>query len=508
MFNRKKTEFDKYNLDKYSLFKSIEMNIQILKDIFNHDDTIIFRHFGNKTDKKLKYCIVFIKGMVDKDMIHESIIRPILRNSILGKEKNTIESMENHVITSDNIKKTKYIDKVVNSIISGNTVLLYEGVQEALIIETMGWESRDIQESEVEKSLRGPREGFTESIIKNLTMIRRRIKTPDLKFRFRTLGLRTKTECCICYIEGIVNEKILKELNKRLDKLEIDGLLDSGYIEELIKDAPFSPFRTIGDTERPDVVAGKILEGRIALLLDGTPVALTLPYIFLEYFQSQDDYYTNFYFSSINRLLRILSFILTISVPAIYTSLITFHQEMIPTSLILTVSASRQGIPFPTILEVFALLLVFEALRETGIRMPTFIGQALSIVGALVLGQAAVEARFVSAPMVIIVAFAGITGLMTPKIKGAVVLLRVIFLLLSSFLGLYGFIFGVAGLLIHLCSIYSFGIPYMSYISTLKISELKDTAIRMPRWYMEYRPKLIADRNFKRQNNGGKGYDK
>lgn len=233
-------------------------------------------------------------------------------------------------------------------------------------------------------------------------------------------------------------------------------------------------------------------------------MALTIPHLFIEYFQANEDYYINFYFSSISRLLRILGFMITVSVPAVYVALVTFHQEMIPTPLLLSISAARQGVPFPTIVETILLLFVFEMLRETGTRMPTNIGQALSIVGALVLGQASVEAKIVSAPVVIVVALSGITGLMIPRIKGAAIILRFVFLLLSAFLGLYGFIFGITGLLLHLCELRSFGIPYMLHLTSLDPEDLKDTAIRAPWWYMKYRPRLIAANNRVRQAIGVK----
>lgn len=339
-------------------------------------------------------------------------------------------------------------------------------------------------------------------------LIRKRIKNPNLKFKLRTFGVQTKTRAFICYIEGIANPKIVEELNKRLDSIEIDGVLDTGYIEELIKDSPYSLFNTIGHTERPDVVAGKLLEGRIALVLDGTPVALTLPHIFIEFFQASEDYYENFYFASFNRLLRIISFIMTITIPAAYVALITYHQELIPTNLLLSISAARQGVPFPSIVELLGLLIVFEILRETGTRMPNYIGEALSIVGALVLGQAAVEARFVSAPMVIVVALAGITGLMTPKLEGTVIILRIAFLLMAAILGLYGITFGISLVLIHLFSIRSFGIQYMSHTSILDYKELQDVTIRAPWWHMKFRPKSMAIYNFQRQRDGGRKIDK
>lgn len=508
--NNEKTsnKSNKIQMDTDKLNKKLEHNIKIFKDIFNQDETFVTRQFENQKDNSVRCCIMFINGMIDNEIVNENIIEPIVKNMLLKFDGNTIDILQFQVILSNNIEKVSFVEKLVEAIINGDTVLLLEGSEEALIINTRGWQTRRVENPESENVLRGPREGFTESLLINLTLIRRRISTPDLKFTFKTLGNRSRTKASICYIEGLVNEKILEELLKRLDDLEIDSVLDTGYIQELIKDSPLSPFKTIGNTERPDVVAGKLLEGRIALVLEGTPFALTLPYLFIEYFQANEDYYDNFFYASINRLVRVIGYIITISVPAVYVALTTYHQEMIPTPLLLSISAARQGVPFPTIVEAIALLFVFEVLRETGVRMPSSIGQAISIIGALVLGQAAVEAKLVSAPILIIVGLTGITGLLIPRMKGANILLRLALLLLSAFLGLYGVAFGITVLLIHLFGMRSFGVPYMLNFNSLKPQDLKDTVIRAPWWYMHYRPKFIAANNYIRKAysrfNGGK----
>ncbi len=481
------------NFNDINLEEDLDKNVSVFRSIFKDDDTIIFRWFENQHNNLIKLCIIFVDGMINSEIVNENIIRPIVSSNTLKSDKTIVDRLCNKIIVSNNVEKTRSLSKLVSSIVNGDTVLLTEGSKDALIISSKGWQTRSIEEPETEKTLRGPREGFTESLLINLSLLRRKLKTSDLKFKYRTIGVRSNTKVCICYIQGIANEKILQELYRRLDAINIDGLLDSGYIQEIIRDRPFSLFKTLGSTERPDTVAGKLLEGRIAILVDGTPVALTLPSLFIEYFQVSDDYYVNFYFSSIGRLLRIFGFLITISLPAIYVALITYHPEMIPTSLIMNISAAREGVPFPTIVEAIGMLFVFELLRETGLRMPTFMGQALSIVGALVIGQAAVDAKFISAPMIIIIALTGITGLMLPRIKGAVIIIRLLFLFLASFLGLYGYVLGMAGLLIHLLEINAFGIPYMYKLMQIDpLEELKDTAIRAPWWYMKYRQRLLS----------------
>jgi spore germination protein KA len=490
------------------LNKNLEHNIKVFTDIFSQDETLITRTFENQIDNSVMCCIVFIEGMIDNEIVNENIIEPIVKNQLLKYGANTIDKLRNQVILANNIQKISDVEKLVEGILNGDTVLLLEGSEEALIIQTRGWQTRPVDKPESENVLHGPREGFTESLMINLSLIRRRVKTPDIKFTYRTLGVQSGTKAAICYIDGLVNEEILKELYKRLDDIDIDAVLDTGYIQELIKDSPLSPFKTIGNTERPDVVAARLLEGRIALVLEGSPFALTLPFVFIEYFQASDDYYDNYFFATINRLVRVIGYIITILTPAIYVALVTYHHEMIPPPLLISISSARQGVPFPTIVEAIVLLFFFEILREAGIRMTPAISQTISTVGALILGQAAVEAKIVSAPIIIVVALTGISSLLIPRLKAANIIFRFVFLLLSGFLGLYGLVFGILALLIHLFGMRSFGIPYMLNFNSFKPQDLKDTVIRAPWWYMQHRPKFIAANNYIRKSyskaNGGK----
>lgn len=485
----------------WQLTESLEDNIKMFKNIFNKDDMIKFREFETKDSLPLKFCLIFVDGMINKAIINENIILPIVDFPIkdIDSDSEIIDILRNKIIVTSGAKKQKDVNELIGSCLYGNTILLVDGAREALLIDTKGWSTRAIKEPTGETIVRGPKEGFNESVMINLTLIRRKIRSTDLKFKFREIGVRTKTKVCVCYIEGVANDKIVKEVDKRLNDIDIDGILDSGYIEELIKDSPLSPFTTVGNTERPDVVAGNLLEGRIALVVDGTPHVLTVPHLFIEYFQANDDYYNNFIYATLNRLVRGFGFFLSTSVPAIYVALTTFHQEMIPTPLLLSISAAREGVPFPTIVEALFMLLAFEILRESGIRLPKPIGSTISFVGALILGQAAVDAKFVSAPIVIITALTGISNFLIPKMIGALIVVRLTFILLSAFLGLYGYIFGVIGLFIHLMAMRSFGIPYMLDIGALNMQDIKDTTIRAPWWIMHLRPKLIGDSNIVRQ---------
>lgn len=497
MFFKKKDKKEEAFQEK-KLKKSLDDNIQLIKDIFKQDDTLTIRRFKMSEPHSLECSIVFIEGMINIEVVNKNIIEPIL-NAAFSEKLDAMDSLQDHVIASHIIEKTNDIEKLIEGIIIGNTVLFLNGTSEALLITTKGWKFREITEPLSEKTIRGPREGFTEAFLINLTLLRRKLKTPKLKFKFLTLGVRAKTRVCICYLEGVANEKILEEVERRVKNIRIDGIIDTGYIEEFIRDYPISPFKTIGSTERPDVVSSRLLEGRIALVCDGSPNVLTMPYLFQEYFQSNEDYYMDYIFATINRSLRIMGFLITISVPGIFVAVATYHQEIFPTSLLLSISAARQGVPFPTVVEAIILLFIFEVLREASVRMPEAIGQTMSIVGALVLGQAAVDARLFSAPMIVIVALSGLTELIVPRFKGANIIVRFFLLLLAAFLGLYGFLFGLLILLIHLFSIRTFGIPYMLDYNSFDFQDFKDTMIRAPWWYMRYRPKFIGGRNRKRE---------
>lgn len=486
------------------LNKSLDDNVSIFKEFFQGDDTVTIRFFSNQEQGKIRFCIIFIDGMVDVETANRNILQPIIQSTFPKNFEGNMDVILEQVVLSNHAEKNCDVDELVMRIIRGESVLLMEKSNEALVICTKGWKSRSIIEPESEKVQRGPREGFVEPILVNLSMIRRILATPNLKIQNMILGVQSKTKISICYLEGIVNKQILDELLKRIEGINYDAILASNYIAELIEDSPYSPFDKIGTTERPDVAAAEMLEGRIVVVVDGTPTTLILPVLFADYFKTSEDYYLNFYYSSIGRMLRISSFFITILLPALYVAILTFHQEMIPTPLLFSLSAAREGIPFPTIVETFTLLIAFEILREAGLKLPIQISQSLSILGALVLGTAAVEARIVSASVIIVVAFTGLTGLMSIKIKGPALVIRYVLVLLAGFMGLYGVFFGIMGLILHLCSLRSFGVPYTLVFTSLKPEDITKTVIRTPLWFMKYRPAFISGRNKKKMGKASK----
>lgn len=482
----------------------LELKIASFSEVLIDEQTIIYKRFESNAVESVKFCIIYSKPLVDLERLHNFVIRPIAEREVskaIRTEKRA-EYLMNKVLVYCDSKLCTNITEAVNSLLSGGTLLLVEGVEETFLLSTESYKERAIKEPEAERVVKGPRDGFVESLEINVALIRQKVRHPNLKFKFIELGKLTKTTICICYIEDIVSPKVLQELLKRINEFNLDEILGTQYLQEFIQDAPLSPFQTIYYSERPDVVAAKLLEGRIAFICNGSPAASTLPCIFVEYFQTNEDYYQDFISASIFRILRYVGFFLTTSVPAMYIAVVTYHQEMVPTPLLLSIAAAREGVPFPTVLELVIMLLIFEIIIEAGRRLPGPMGQAVSIVGTLVLGEAAVSARFISAPIVIITATTGISSFLIPRLYAQAIIARVICLILASIFGLYGYMFAAIGFTIHLMTLRSFGVPFTMNVSSLKPEHVKDTIIRAPWWYMKYRPKLIAGKNILRKSKG------
>ncbi|AFM01061.1 MULTISPECIES: spore germination protein [Desulfitobacterium] len=478
---------------------NLEENRSRLEDIFKNSADLSFRELW--FDKTSKGFLVYLDGLVDRQYMSAFVIRPLLdfrsaeKNSEQAEGSEPILSLKilhRDVLSNSLINTVKTLDEVVRGILSSRTALFLEGAGEVLLLETFGAETRNVQQSETESTIRGPREGFVERIEVNASLLRRKIKDQHLRLEAMSLGQRTNTTIYVAYIEGIANPKIVDEVKRRLQSIDIDGILESGYIEQLIEDAPQSIFPTVGTTEKPDKLTAKLLEGRVGILVDGTPFVITVPYLFVEAFQNPEDYYSRPYYASLVRLIRYLAFYFSTTLPAFYVAIQTYHQEMVPTSLLISMSAGREGIPFPVIIEALGMGMVYEILREAGIRMPHTVGQAVSIVGALVVGEAAVQAGLFSQVMVILVALTVISGFLVPPMTGPVSLLRLYFLVATSFLGMFGWLMALLAIVIHLLSVRSFGIPYLSPIVPTNIGDLKDGMIRSPLWSMLSRPSLLS----------------
>ena len=479
----------------YNFSSKLSENIQMFKEMFDGDDTFRIREFSTSSGNQVRCCAFFFDGMVDGGVINQSIVRPVVMWEPKAV-KYSARYIAECVIQVGEIKLEEDKNSAIAEMVAGDTIILVDGDSTAIIANTKGFPTRSIDEPESEKGQRGAKDGFNEVLMQNLALIRRKMQTDKLKFEFIKMGDKANTNVCIISVSDLSDPKILRELKKRLSKVNLDVVLSTNYIQEIIKDAAYSPIKTIGITEKPDVLVSKLAEGRVALMVDGSPEAITVPYLMLENFQNADDYYLNYYSASVSRIIRILGFTLSVITPAIYVALVTIHREFIPTYLLLAITSSREGIPFSSLLETIILLIAFQILRDASQRAPEGIGTALSVVGGLVLGQAAVEARFVSAPAVIVVAFTGITALLVPKLTGVMFITRMALTILASMLGVFGIIIGGIVVLIHLCSVKSFGVPIVSHRNSRSANE--DVAIRFPWFAMRKEGRFIAQTNDKK----------
>jgi len=471
-----------------------------LGEIFSDCCDFIQREISCGKSSLIRILVAYIDGFVDKSVLNQDVVHPIL-DFFSGTELNDnsciYDRLKDCVVVNNDIKEADNMQQAVDGIVSGEALLFINGENKALVIGVKDPQGRQVEEPVTETSIKGAREGFIENLLTNTTLIRKRIKNPNLKMEMMHIGRQTKTEVCLCYIKGIANEEIVREVRERLKKIKTDAILETGIIEQYISDSRLSLFPTVGNTEKCDKLAAKLLEGRVAIFCDGTPYVLTAPYLFIEAIQVTDDYYDHAYFASFMRILRLIALLVSNVLPAMYVALVSFHHTVIPFKLMITLAASRQGIPFSPFTEAVLMIVAFEFLREAGVRMPRSIGQALSIVGAIVLGEASVAAGIASNLMVIIVAITAICSFVVPPLIRATMLLRFVFLAAANFLGFLGIALVFVAVFIHLCRLRSFGVPYMAPFSPLTASDLKDTFFVVPIWAMVTRPKVLQQKNAK-----------
>lgn len=491
---------------KRPLSVNLKENKKIIEQILENSVDFVVREFIFHEKKDFQAVIFYTDGLVNTDHV-SSIIETFLyqANKLIQNSDDTtldgnfINQVEKHFVRNASVKDVKNFDEVIQGILSGDTILFINQAEKGLLFSTRGWNTRSVDEPQTEQVVRGPRDGFTESIRSNTTLVRRRIRDPLFRIEALQIGKKSRTDINIAYLKGTAKEELVEEVKKRLKSIKMDAVIESGYIEELIEDAPYSPFATIMSTERPDKVAAEILEGKVAIFVDNTPFVLILPAYFWQFLQASDDYYSRYMSGTFFRFIRYIAFVISLTLPSIYVMLASFHQEMIPTGLALTIASGREVVPFPVLIEALIMEISFELMREAGLRMPKPVGQAVSIVGSLVIGQAAVSAGIISPFMVIIVAITGIASFAIPNYAASfsIRLLRFPLLLASGTLGLLGFAAMLSIITIHALSLRSFGEPYMAPAAPFKPSDQKDTMIRMPWWKMMRQPELaegIEDR--------------
>lgn len=478
---------------------SLEANEKTLQSLFSDSSDLVMRKwkiFG------IKDClIIFIDGLVDTNHVDDALLKSLMDDGSnpsvpSASPPQLVKNIEERLITVSQTKIVASFNEVSLHVLKGDAVLLIDKEKEGIALSMKKFDKRSISEPATETLVRGPRESFIENLRTNTSLIRRRVRSTSLKMESLSIGTLTKTDIVIAYIQRIAPDEVVQEVRDRLSRIEIDGILESNYIEEFTKDHKFSPFPTLQVTERPDTVVASLLEGRITILIDGTPMALIAPMTFWSAFLTAEDYYDGYLIATMIRWLRLIFLGVALLLPSLYVAITTFHQEMIPTSLALSVATSREGIPFPALVEGLIMEITFEALREAGVRLPRNVGQAISIVGALVIGQSAVQAGIVSAPMVIIVGMTGIASFIVPKINfsEAIRMLRFPMMIAAGTFGLYGIGAALIAILIHVINMQSFGVPYFTPIAPFNWNGLKDVFIRAPWWEMKKRPRFYSER--------------
>ena len=470
------------------LYKMLGKNIEKIKKCISSDDVI----FHELTVKNKKACLVFAGDIVDKNAIGELVLRPLENTKGKLTEKtllSTFYSPEKQIVEE--------ADDIVREIVNGNTVLLVDGFAKAISFGLKKFEKRAIAEPPTSTVIKGPREGFVESLPVNISMMRRKLKTPDLRFENITVGKFSSTVVSICYVHGIADLSLVEKIRNKLKKIDIDAILDSSYISKFLGEHRRSIFKQVGNTEKPDILAAKILEGRVAIFVDGSPIALTVPYLLIEDFQSPSDYYASSYSATISRLIRTISVTLSLFLPSFFVASELFHLQFIPFAFLLTIENSIKGIPLSPSSEMFFTLMIFEILNEASVRMPRYVGMVVSIVGGLVLGETAVSAGIISAPTLMIVAFSGICLYTVPELVQTFSVLRFLSLLVAGTLGIYGLISLTIIFLTYLVSFESYSTPICAPFSPLITKDLKDSVYKG--FFIEHELRPISLTNFNKR---------
>ncbi|MET3291129.1 UNVERIFIED_CONTAM: hypothetical protein ABID98_003699 [Brevibacillus sp. OAP136] len=462
-----------------NLQTNVKDNISAIEQCLHYTQDLIVKTV--EVDERYSFTVLYFSDLSDPSDLLKTLLTTMAQTAFI---RTPIENMMAALLVTEarSVIKINTIDEAVTILINGNSLFLFEGVDHAIAVETAAIKTRSIQEPESEVTIKGPHDGFIELLGTNIALVRFHCPSALLTVEYNELGTVTRNKIAILSMKGIVSEQLLEEVRSRLASIPNEAILDVNYIEEWITDDRMTPFPLLESTSRPDRVVGALLEGRVALMVNGVPTALLAPFVFLQSFQISEDYYWRYHISSLLRLLRLFCAFVTLYLPAFFVATITFHHEFLPTPFLMTIAQGREPVPYPTIVEVLLMEGVFEILREAGIRLPRQVGSAVSIVGALVLGQAAVQAGIVSPVTVLLVAFTGICSFTLPSNNGAyaIRILRFLVIIVGGFLGYVGLITIGILLLIHMASLRSFGVPYLSPVAPANLTHMSDVLIRRP----------------------------
>lgn len=477
-FYKEKSSLTSSSNDSRQLCDDIEKNIRMLEEHFFHTEDLMKKELQFHDQKCV---LLYLESLVNKEILQSSIIEPILEMQASEIEK-TVHAAE--------IKTTSAILEAGKQLLDGFCVILIENNDQAYLGSVGGIEGRATQEPNSERTIKSAHDGFVEDFSSNLHLLRKRIKSPQLKVKYFTIGNLTNTRVGIVYLENLANKKLVDEVERRISSIEIDQLFLTGELEELIEDHPFSPFPHVFATERPDRAVSYLAEGKITIIVDGNPRVLVAPITFFAFYQASDDYSSRWMIGSFFRIIRIFSFIVTISLPAIYIAIVSFHSEVLPIGILYTIRTSLEYVPFPPFVEALAMVIILELLKEASIRLPSPIAQTIGIVGGLVIGTAIVDAHIVSNMMIVIIGFTAIASFVAPinEMGTSVRLLGFPTMIAASLLGFFGIVFVLMLVFMHLSKLDSFGTPYFAPLAPFKKEDIKDTFIRLQIRNLKTRP--------------------
>ena len=468
----------------------MKQDVETIKTLLPAEDILTFEFASSGG---LTFTCVFADPNTNKELLGDQVVRPLQDYS--GETK---ASEVQKYIVSPEARTEKSFEKLAEEILAGNPVLFWDGADEGLIVGTKQVFMRAVAEPPTDVVIKGPREGFIEDVKVNTALVRRRLKTPAFKIEMVNVGRKSQTFVAVCYLEGTTPEQTVKDVKEKLEKIDIDYVPDSSYISQFLGARPYSLMKQVGTTEKPDIFCAKIAEGRVGLLVDGSPIALTVPYLLVEDFQASEDYYVPAYRATFTRLLRIFALLVAIYLPAFYIAGQLYKLQLFPIKLLLTIAGSIRDIPLSPSLEMLLVLFVLEVLNEASIRMPKYVGMALSVVGALVLGETAVSAGFVSTPAIIIIAFSGIGLYAVPNLIEQTSVVRLAMLLVAGSVGTYGIILLTAFILLYLATADSFGIPIAAPLAPYVGRDQRDAIVKFNLRSLPTRPKTLKSKNKRR----------
>lgn len=471
------------------LFSDVQKKVEQLKTQLNSSSDV-----GTRIIKKDTACvgIVYLKSMVDNALFVDGICKPIV-----ACKQISLQNLST-IITTAEVTEID-VSQASEKVLQGNVVIVLSGEEKMLAVDILKYPARMPAEPPTSSVIQGPREGFTEDIRTNITLIRRRFYNKNLVLKDLNVGRYSNTRITVAYLKGVANKDVVKEVVEKLNKIDVDGIIDSYYIIKYLEKHPRSLFKQVGSMEKPDIIAAKMLEGRVAIIVDGSPIVLTVPFLFFEEIQASNDYYNSYIYSSFIRIVRLLGIMISVVIPGIYIALRIYHQNVIPIKFLITITNTTKGLPFTPFLEMLFISLLFQILYEVSLRLPSYLGLATSIVGALILGDTGVKAGLISPPGVIIVALAKIALYTIPEQAYQLTILQYLFLFVGGSMGMIGIVGLLVYLVIYLASLDSYGAPYLAPYAPRVYNDLEDGVFMEPTNSMKFRPQSFKNNNRKRQ---------